>query len=70
MPISSSGKKYVTDEMVTKAKSIDLVTYFQTFEPDELVQEGSGYTTKTHDSLKMSNGFWNWQSRGIGGRTH
>ena len=68
MPISRNGKKYVTDEMVAKAKSIDLVTYFQTFEPDELVREGNGYTTKTHDSLKMSNGLWHWQSRGIGGK--
>lgn len=68
MPISKRGKKYVDEEMIAKAKSMDLVTYFQTFEPDELVKEGSGYTTRTHDSLKMSNGLWAWKSRGIGGK--
>ena len=68
MPISRRGKKYVTEEMIAHAKSMDLVTYFQMFEPNELVREGSGFTTRTHDSLKMSNGLWHWQSRGIGGK--
>jgi hypothetical protein len=27
------------------------------------------YSTRTHDSLKMSNGKWMWHSRGIGGRS-
>ena len=27
------------------------------------------YTTRTHDSLKISNGKWMWWSRGIGGRS-
>ena len=30
---------------------------------------GNTYTTKTHDSLKISNGMWMWWSRGIGGRS-
>lgn len=68
MPISRRGKKYVDEDMIAKAKSMDLVTYFQLFEPNELVREGSGYTTRTHDSLKMSNGLWAWKSRGIGGK--
>ena len=36
----------------------------------ELVRiSGNTYTTKTHDSLKISNGMWMWWSRGIGGRS-
>ena len=27
------------------------------------------YTTRTHDSLKISNGKWMWWSKGIGGKT-
>lgn len=30
---------------------------------------GGTYTTRTHDSLKISNGRWMWWSRGIGGRS-
>ena len=30
---------------------------------------GNTYTTRTHDSLKISNGKWMWWSRGIGGRS-
>lgn len=30
---------------------------------------GSTYCTRTHDSLKISNGKWCWFSRGIGGKT-
>lgn len=68
MPISPRGKKFVTEEMIAQAKSMDLVTYFQIFEPDELMKEGNHYTTRTHDSLKMSNGLWAWKSRGVGGK--
>lgn len=35
---------------------------------DELVKrDGNEYCTRTHDSLKISNGKWFWWSRGIGG---
>ena len=30
---------------------------------------GKDYTTRTHDSLRISNGLWNWCSQGIGGKT-
>ncbi len=37
-------------------------------EPQELVHvSGNVYCTKTHDSLRISNGKWCWFSRGIGG---
>lgn len=61
---------YVTPEQITKAKEIDLLTYLQLYEPDNLVRFGSNtYCTSEHDSLKISNGKWHWFSRGIGGRT-
>ena len=61
---------YVTREMIDRAKEMDLLTYLQTYEPQELVHfGGSTYCTREHDSLKISNGKWCWFSRGIGGRT-
>ena len=61
---------YIDPEVITEAKRIDLLTYLQNYEPDELVQfSRNTYTTRTHDSLKISNGKWMWWSRGIGGRS-
>ena len=59
---------YLSSEVVEQAKQMDVLTYLRCFEPDELVHfSGGTYTTKTHDSLKISNGKWMWWSRGIGG---
>ena len=42
----------------------------QRYEPGELVHDGGdNYHTRSHDSLKISNGLWCWWSHGIGGRT-
>lgn len=61
---------YVTPEQVERAKRMDLLIYLQTYEPQELVHfSGNVYTTRTHDSLKISNGKWCWWSRDIGGRS-
>ena len=61
---------YVTKEMIDRAKEMDLLTYLQPYEPQELVHfGGSTYCTREHDSLKISNGKWCWFSRGIGGKT-
>ena len=61
---------YVAPEVVQKVKQIDLLTYLKTYEPYELVHfSGNVYTTRSHDSLKISNGKWMWWSRGIGGRS-
>lgn len=61
---------YFSPEVVHQVKQIDLLTYLKTYEPYELVRfSGNTYTTRTHDSLKISNGRWMWWSRGIGGRT-
>lgn len=49
---------------------MDLLTYLQTYEPHELVRNGNNaYCTRTHDSLKISNGKWKWHSQDIGGRS-
>ncbi len=60
----------VSKEQIARAKEWDVLSYLQTFEPQELQRSGAHeYCTKTHDSLKISNGKWCWNSRGIGGRT-
>ena len=59
---------YIPSEVVEQARRIDLLTYLQTFEPNELVRiSPNTYSTKTHDSLKISNGKWMWWSQRIGG---
>ena len=61
---------YVTPEAIAQAKQMDLLTYLQNFDPQELVKESAtSYCTREHDSLKISNGKWNWFSRRIGGKT-
>ena len=61
--------KYIPPPILDELKKVDLVTYFRTIMPYELVKASANeYTTKTHDSLRMSNGLWNWCSRGFGGR--
>lgn len=61
---------YYSQSAISRAKEMDLLTYLQNYEPDELVRISSNtYTTKTHDSLKISNGMWMWWSRGIGGKS-
>ena len=61
---------FVSKKQIDEARKIDLLTYLQRYEPEELVHfSGNTYTTRTHDSLKISNGKWCWWSRGIGGCT-
>lgn len=60
--------KLIRPEIVKEVKKIDLLTYLETCEPDELIKDSRNtYSTRTHDSLKISNGKWYWFSRGIGG---
>lgn len=59
---------YVSKEQLAKARELDLLSYLERYDPDELVPMGNGvYCTKTHDSLKISNGKWSWWSRHMGG---
>ena len=61
---------YIAPEVILEVKKMDLLTYLKNYEPYELVHfSGNTYTTRTHDSLKISNGKWMWWSRGIGGRS-
>lgn len=63
------GTGFIPPELVAKAKEMDLLTFLQTYEPDELVRVSPHeYCTRTHDSLKISNGKWMWWSRGFGGK--
>lgn len=61
--------KYIPPEIVDEVKKIDLFTYLKSCEPNELIHiSGGEYKTKTHSSLKISNGMWNWFRGGIGGK--
>jgi hypothetical protein len=66
----SGQQKYVTREQIERVKQMDLLTYLKAYEPQELVCLGADvYTTREHDSLKISNGKWCWWSKHIGGRS-
>ena len=50
---------FYDSEAIERARQVDLLTYLQTCEPQELVHvSGNVYCTKTHDSLRISNGKW------------
>lgn len=52
---------YIPPSVVREVKRMDLLTYLKNYEPYELVHfSGNTYTTRTHDSLKISNGKWMW----------
>ena len=61
----------ITKEQIEQARRVGILAYMRAYEPQELVKVGrSEYTTRTHDSLRISeNGKWNWCSRGLGART-
>lgn len=61
---------YYDRETISKVKELDLLSYLQNYEPNELIKINERmYSTREHDSLKISNGMWFWWSRGIGGRS-
>ena len=54
---------WIDEETKKAAKEVDLLTYLQANEPNELVKSKYGtdeYRTKTHGSLVISNGRWFW----------
>ena len=58
----------VSKVQISAAREMDLLTYLRRYMPDELVKvSGGAYATRSHDSLKISNGKWYWWSRKIGG---
>ena len=61
---------YIPPSVVQEVKRMDLLTYLKNYEPYELVHfSDNTYTTRTHDSLKISNGKWMWWSQRTGGRS-
>lgn len=61
---------YIPPQEVEKIRSVDLLTYLQQCEPEQLVHvSGNTYATAEHDSLRISNGMWHWFSQNIGGRS-
>ena len=61
---------YIPEELVAKAREMDLLTYLRTYEPHELTQiSRNEYRTRTHKSLKLSNGLWYFHTHGFGRRS-
>ena len=47
---------YYTEDQIIKARSIDLLTYLQTYEPTELVHvRGNTYCTRDHLCIGIFN---------------
>ncbi len=62
--------EFVTQEMIAEARKMDLLTYLKNYEPYELVKVSADtYTTKKHDSIRISNGLWHRFSANIGGKS-
>ena len=61
---------YLTKGEIESARQPDLLTFLQRNDPGELIPVGGGaFKTKTHSSLKISNGKWCWWSQGkLGGK--
>ena len=58
------------EDTIRHVKQMDLLTYLMRADPYELIRAGPDtYSTRTHDSLKISNGKWCWWSHSIGGRS-
>ena len=59
---------YYDNEQVEKAREMDLLTYLRLSDSGDLVKvSGENYSTRSHDSMSISNGKWMWWSRGFGG---
>ena len=68
MRVANKNIDFVTQEQIDKARSVDLLDYVKRTERDNLERCGQDeYRLKDHDSLVISNGKFNWFSRGIGG---
>lgn len=61
---------YIKPNILKKVKQIDLLTYLLNYQPERLKKiSHDTYCIRDHDSLHISNGLWNWQSMGIGGKS-
>ena len=49
--------QWIPRDTVARVKRLDLLAYLERYDPQELVRVSRGvYATRTHDSLKISNG--------------
>ncbi len=61
---------WIDKEQLAEARRVDLLTYLQEREPQELVRSAPGeYRTVSHGSLVISNGAWYWNRGQFGGRS-
>lgn len=59
---------YYSPKYIEQIRKIDLYTYLKNYNPEELVEiSRNNFSTKTHDSVSISNGMWYRFSTGIGG---
>ena len=58
----------VTREQIDRAKQVDILDYVLTHEPNNVKRIGNSHYLKDHDSFRISNGLWKWESQGIGGK--
>jgi hypothetical protein len=58
----------VSREQIARAKKISIEDYILSHEPHNVKRIGRALYLKDHNSLEISNGLWNWHSRGIGGK--
>ena len=62
--------RYVEKEELEKARQVDLLTYMEQREPDNLVKLSPNvHRLVEHDSVILSHGLWQQKSTGIGGRS-
>ena len=58
----------VTREQIDLAKQVNILDYILRYEPNNVKRVGSAHYLIDHDSLRISNGLWKWESQGIGGK--
>ncbi len=61
-------KKRISTKDLRVVRQLDLLTYFQNYEAEELIKNGrNDYKIKSHSSLHLSNGMWCYWAKNIGG---
>jgi hypothetical protein len=58
---------YVSPQQIQAAKSVPLLDYLMSTEPENVRKVGREYRLRDHNSLTVSNGKFHWHSRNIGG---
>jgi hypothetical protein len=57
----------LTEQQIQSARSVDLLTYLQRYESQNLRRDGANtYRLRDHDSITISNGKWYWWTVGFG----